>query len=205
MVRGINLVTLLWSEGERVVPCDYRFYNKPNDGVTKNEHFREMLEEAKTRGLQPEMVAFDSWYSSLDNLKAVRKQGWRWLTRLKSNRLVNPDGSGNCAVSEVNLSARGSVVHLKGYGMIKVFRIVTPDGDKEHWATSDTGMQAEERERWANGVWTIETYHRGLKQFCGAEGSQVRSARGQRNHIGELGLTGWALPVLYVHPRLFAL
>lgn len=184
VVRGINLVTLLWSEGERVVPCDYRFYDKPNDGATKNEHFREMVVQAKERGLKPEVVAFDSWYSGLDNLKAVRKQGWRWLTRLKSNRLVNPDGSGNRAVSEVNLSARGSVVHLKGYGMIKVFRIVTPDGDKEHWATSDTDMQAEEREHWANGVWTIETYHRGLKQFCGAEGSQVRSARGQRNHIG---------------------
>lgn len=183
-VRGINLVTLLWSEGERAIPCDYRFYNKPNDGATKNEHFREMLEQAKVRGLQPKMVAFDSWYSSLDNLKAVRKQGWHWLTRLKSNRLVNPDGTGNCAVSEVDLSARGSVVHLKGYGMVKVFRIVAPNGDTEHWATSDTAMQLEERRHWASNVWTIETYHRGLKQFCGAEGSQVRSARGQRNHIG---------------------
>lgn len=184
VVRGINLVTLLWSEGERAVPCDYRFYDKPNDGATKNEHFREMLGQAKERGPKPEIVAFDSWYSGLDNLKAVRKQGWRWLTRLKSNRLVNPDGTGNRAVSGVNLSAQGSVVHLKGYGMIKVFRIVTPDGDTEHWATSDIDMQAEEREHWTGSVWTIETYHRGLKQFCGAEGSQVRSARGQRNHIG---------------------
>lgn len=184
VVRGINLVTLLWSEGESAIPCDYRFYNKPNDGATKNEHFREMLEQAKLRGLQPEMVAFDSWYSSLDNLKTVRRQRWHWLTRLKSNRLVNPDGTGNRAVSKVDLSARGSVVHLKGYGMVKVFRIVTPNGDTEHWATSDTDMQAEERQHWASNVWTIETYHRGLKQFCGAEGSQVRSARGQRNHIG---------------------
>lgn len=184
VVRGINLVTLLWSEGDCAIPCDYRFYDKPNDGMTKNEHFREMLGQAKLRGLQAKMVAFDSWYSSLDNLKVVRKLGWHWLTRLKSNRLVNPDRTGNRAVSEVALSACGSVVHLKGYGMVKMFRIVTPNGDTEHWATSDTNMQAEEREYWASNVWTIETYHRGLKQFCGAEGSQVRSARGQRNHIG---------------------
>lgn len=143
-----------------------------------------MLGQAKLRGLQPEMVAFDSWYSSLDNLKAVRKLGWRWLTRLKSNRLVNPAGTGNRAVSKVKLSARGNVVHLKGYGMVKVFRIVAPNGDTEHWATSDTDMQAAEREHWAGDVWTIETYHRGLKQFCGAEGSPIRSARGQRNRIG---------------------
>lgn len=178
------MVTLLWSEGESAIPCDYRFYDKPKDGSTKNEHFREMLRQAKVRGLQPKIVAFDSWYSSLDNLKIVRKLGWRWLSRLKSNRLVNPDATGNRAVSEVALSAAGSVVHLKGYGLVKVFRIVAPNGDMEHWVTSDTEMQAEEREHWAGKVWTIETYHRGLKQFCGAEGSPVRSARGQRNHIG---------------------
>ena len=30
----------------------------------------------------------------------------------------------------------------------------------------------------------IEEYHRGLKQCCGVEKAQVRSARAQRNHIG---------------------
>ncbi len=33
-------------------------------------------------------------------------------------------------------------------------------------------------------VWTIENYHRGLKQFCGVEKCQLRSATAQRNHIG---------------------
>jgi hypothetical protein len=40
------------------------------------------------------------------------------------------------------------------------------------------------REVLAAQVWSIETYHRGLKQFCGAERAQVRAARAQRNHIG---------------------
>ena len=31
---------------------------------------------------------------------------------------------------------------------------------------------------------TVEEYHRGLRQFCGAERSQVRLAEAQRNHIG---------------------
>ena len=31
---------------------------------------------------------------------------------------------------------------------------------------------------------TIEVYHRLLKQFCGVECCQARSARAQRNHIG---------------------
>jgi len=33
-------------------------------------------------------------------------------------------------------------------------------------------------------VWTIENYLRGLKQFCGVEKCQCRSATAQRNHIG---------------------
>jgi len=31
--------------------------------------------------------------------------------------------------------------------------------------------------------WMIETYHRGIKQFCGIERCQARSATAQRNHI----------------------
>jgi putative transposase len=45
-------------------------------------------------------------------------------------------------------------------------------------------MRLAEREQWADQVWTIAEYHRGLKQFCGVERCQVRAARAQRNHIG---------------------
>ena len=92
-VKGINLITLLWTDGEAIVPLDFRVYIHEKDGKTKNDHFREMLERAKKRGLQPSCVLFDSWYGSLDNLKLVTKLEWHFLTRLKSNRLVNPDNT----------------------------------------------------------------------------------------------------------------
>jgi putative transposase len=76
-------------------------------------------------------VCFDSWYSALENLKEIRRLGWRWLTRLKHNRLVNPDGNGNRPVAECAIREAGTRVHLKGYGFILVFRIDTPDGDTE--------------------------------------------------------------------------
>lgn len=184
VVRGINLVTLLWSDGTDAIPCDYRLYDKPVDGLTKNEHFRAMLKTAKERGFHPKFVGFDGWYSSLENLKTVRGFGWHWLTRLKSNRQVNPDGTGNRALHKCDISEDGTVVHLKGYGMIQVFRMVTPDGDTEYWATDVVTMTPQARERVAGQVWRIEEYHRGLKQFCGVERCQARSARAQRNHIG---------------------
>lgn len=184
VVAGINLLTLLWSDGDAAIPCDYRLFDKPVDALTKNEHFRTMLATAKTRGFQPRYVAFDSWYSSLANLKAIRDYGWQWLTRLKTNRQVNPDGTGNRALAECTIREAGTRVHLKGYGFILVFRIDTPDGDTEYWATSDLTMTMGERAEVAKQIWTIEQYHRGLKQQCAAERCACRSARAQRNHIG---------------------
>jgi len=182
--RGINLLTLLWSDGTDAIPCDYRLFDKPVDGTTKNDHFRDLLDTAKARRFQPRYVAFDTWYSSLDNLKAIRTHGWQWLTRLKANRLVNPDGTGNRTLAACAIREAGTRVHLKGYGFILVFRIDTADGDTEYWATSDVTMTMDERETLAGQIWTIETYHRGLKQYCGVERCAARKADAQRNHIG---------------------
>jgi putative transposase len=75
------------------------------------------------------------------------------------------------------------VVWLEGYGLIRVFKIVTIDGDVELSATNKVEMRDLERVKWASFAWTIENYHRGLKQFCLIEGAQVRSRHAWRNHI----------------------
>jgi hypothetical protein len=72
-VRGINLLTLLWTDGDKPVPCDHRLYDKPNDQRSKNDHFASLLNTAPQRGFQPAYVGFDSWYSSLSNLKSIRQ------------------------------------------------------------------------------------------------------------------------------------
>lgn len=183
-VKGINLLTMCWTDGDKNIPCDYRIYDKPNDGKSKNVHFRELLKTAWQRGFAPEYVCFDSWYASLENLKLIRFLGWLWFTRLKANRLVNPDGNGNVALASIEIGKQGRIVHLKGYGFIKVFRTIAKNGDVEHWATNDLEMDELGRLSVAEKTWGIEHYHRGLKQFCGVEKCQARSAKAQRNHIG---------------------
>jgi hypothetical protein len=143
-----------------------------------------MLVMARGRGLAPRCVLFDGWYASLENLKRVRDQGWRWLTRLKGNRLVTPGDRRKRPLDEVAIAAAGTAVHLQGYGMVKVFRIDAPDGGTEYWATDDLGMDEGVRRQHAELGFAIENYHRGLKQDCGAERCQARSERAQRNHIG---------------------
>jgi len=225
VVKGINLLTLLWrssseeatseeatseeatseeatpekSSREAHVPCDFRLYEK--EGKTKNEHFREMLDRASERGFEPEQVVFDSWYSGLDNLKKVRDLGWTFFTRLEKNRKVNPDDTYNRQIQEIEIPEEGRVVHLKGFGFVKVFRTDSTDGDAEdnqpedndteeseeediqYWATNNLEMTEEKREELARRAWGVETYHRRLKQYCGVEDSQCRSARAQHNHI----------------------
>jgi putative transposase len=39
---------------------DFRVYDKPRDDLTKNDHFRAMLERAKERGFEPRYILFDS-------------------------------------------------------------------------------------------------------------------------------------------------
>lgn len=184
VVSGINLITLLWSDGDRHIPCDYRIFDKAKDQLSKNDHFQEMLKTAKQRGFSPRCVVFDSWYSGTPNLKLIRSLEWIWLTRLKENRLVNPDRSGNRAIREIAISESGSVVHLKEYGMIKVFKMVARDGNIEYWATNDLQMNELHRVKFAGEAWAIENFHRGIKQFSGIERCQARSRRAQRNHIG---------------------
>jgi hypothetical protein len=182
-VRGINLITQLWTDGDRKIPVDYRVFNA-HDGKTKHDHFWEMLLVARGRGFTPECVLFDNWYASVDNLKQVAHYGWHWLTRLRGDRVVSPDDRKARKLDDVAVSAEGTVLHLRAYGMVKVFRIDAPDGDTEYWATNDLGMGPVARRYYAEISFAIENYHRELKQNCGVEWCQARSQRAQRNHIG---------------------
>lgn len=186
VVEGISLTTLLWTDGLSSLPCDCRLYEparNKKEQVTKNDHFLAMLRTAKEREFGSRYVCFDSWYSSLENLKAVRGHGWHFLTRLKCNRQVNPDKTGNVAVEDIVIPIERREVHLKGFGFVQVFRIVAPNGDTEHWATSDLKMRENTRAELARQVFAIESYHRQLKQCCGVERAQVRSAKAQTCHI----------------------
>jgi putative transposase len=182
-VNGIGIVNLLWTNAGEYVPVDYRLYAPDHDGKGKNDHFREMLDKAEKRGFTPRYVLFDSWYGSLDNLKAIRKKGWHWITDLKCNRLVATAPHRHVAISDLDLDD-GTVkrVWLKGYGEVMVTRLVLKNGDTRYLASSDLSLTDYEtlvshwRERWP-----IETFHQGLKQTTG-----VGSCSAQRIHAQKI-------------------
>jgi hypothetical protein len=60
VVRGINLESLVWSDGTKIVPVDCRIYAKAEDQQSKNDHARAMFTTAKGHGFVPEVVMVDS-------------------------------------------------------------------------------------------------------------------------------------------------
>lgn len=179
VVKGIGVITLLWTDSERHVPVDFRVYDPDGDGKTKNQHFRDMVDTAIERGFKPACILFDSWYSSLENLKKLRKKGLRWLTQLKKNRLVDCHER----LEDKVIPNTGLRTHLKGYGFIRVFQTDTPKSVVKYWATSEDDLTEEEFDRLRRIRWRIENYHRGLKQHCGVSRCQSRNRTSQITHI----------------------
>lgn len=185
IVKGIGLTSLLWTGTGTSdhLPIDYRLYDPATDGKTKNQHFQEMAKTASFRGFKPKYVLFDSWYTSLDNLKLVRSLGWQWLGGLRKNRVVSIGPQQQTNLEKLAIPPAGRVVHLRGYGHIKVFKSAPTDGRVEYYGTSNLNLTASDVERIYGKRWQIEEYHRGLKQQCGIAKCQSRTDRSQRNHV----------------------
>ncbi len=182
VIKGIGVVNAIWQTGKgNYTPVDYRIWHPSDDGKTKDDHFRDMLSSAKARGLEPEMVVADSWYSSLKNLKSIRSHGWHWVMGLKKNRLVNKPHIQLCAL---DIPDKGLTVHLKGYGFIKVFRFEAKNGRTDYIGTSLIDLTRDKIKSYFGRRWSIEAIHRELKQTCGFGRCQARIGRAIRNHIG---------------------
>lgn len=188
VIAGIGLVNLVWRglESEEFAPVDYRVYDKDTDGKTKNSHFRDMLALAKKRGIQPEAVVMDAWYSSLNNLKSIRSHGWIWVTALRKNRIVNK----NIQIGTVDIPGEGLLVHLRGYGWVTVFKFEAKNGRIDYVATNAENPTRDKVEFFMRARWSIEVFHREIKQTCGIERCQSRSGRAQRNHIF-MAISSW--------------
>ena len=184
-ILGISLVNLLATDGENCIPVDYRIYEGAKSKITKNDHFQNMLETAQQRGFQPRYVLSDAWYSSLENMKAIVKKGWKFIMGIKENRLVNETQGNYVHVSALDWTEKQvRKVWLKGFGFVLVARIVFKNGDTRYMATSDLFLTDYERfSHECKQRWIIEEFHRGIKQTTGIEKCYSILKSSQLTHI----------------------
>jgi hypothetical protein len=189
VVKGINVVTLYYTDGQGLsVPVNYRIVNK-REGKTKHEYFLEMLAEVKAWGLKAETATGDSWYASKNNLNTIKDKGFQGLFALEANRLVSVElETKYVQVQTLDIPQDGLIVYLKQVGRVKVFRTVlkneiryyvmfVPNLDKLDSITWREFQKIHDQH------WGIEEYHRALKQVCNIERFQVRESRAIRTHI----------------------
>ena len=187
-VKGINLVTLYYTDIHgKHQPVNFRVVDKA-EGKTKNDYFLDMLTEVLAWGLEPAFVTGDSWYSCVSNLKRIKNHQIGLLFALESNRLVSVEKGVWVQVQQLEIPEDGLVVWLKNFGFVKVFRTHLKDQVRhyisalpsdEQTASFDQKAFTEQHDR----HWQIEQYHRAIKQVCNIERFQVRSKAAIKNHL----------------------
>lgn len=184
-IRGISLVTLLSTDDTNRMPVDYRVYEGEDSKVTKHNHFLAMLKRAKERGFEPSHVMADCWYASLENMKRIAQYGWKFIFGLKENRLVNEVQGNYVAVSALDWTDRSvRKVWLKGFGFVLVARIVFANGDVRYICTNDLSLVSyADFSKESKKRWSIEEFHRGIKQTTGIEKCYSVKRQSQLTHI----------------------
>jgi hypothetical protein len=144
-----------------------------------------MLDVAKNRGFKAPYVLADAWYGSLENMKHIRDMGWKFVIGIRENRLVNERKGKNASVSSLDWTDKQvRKVWLKGFGFVLVARIVFKNGDTRYVATNDLALtEYASLSEQSKKRWTIEEFHRGIKQTTGIEKCYSIKKQSQLTHI----------------------
>ena len=188
-VKGINLITLYYTDPKgKAVPVNYRLYKK-SDGKTKNDYFREMVLEVFSWGLKPSWVTGDCWYSSRDNLKLLKHHQLGFLMGIAKNRQVSRVEGQYTTVNQLDIPAEGLVVYLKKIGWVKVFKKDFKNEVSRYYVMflpQLKQLQEIPRKdfRECHSIhWGIECYHRAIKQLCGIKQFVVRTTEAIVTHF----------------------
>ena len=187
-VRGINLVTMYYTDVDgKHYPVNFRIVDK-SENKTKNDYFLEMLEELLAWGLKPAMATGDNWYGCAKNLKAIKNDGLGFMFAVKSNRKVSIEKGKWQQVQSLEIPDNGLIVWLKEYGYVKLFRMQLKDQLRHYAVYLPNEEKFNQFDRAAFEIqhdkhWQIEQYHRAIKQVCNIEKFQVRGKQAVKNHL----------------------
>lgn len=187
-VKGINLITLYYTDVIGVsYPINFRLYDK-RDGKTKNDYFREMVNEVQAWGIELAWATGDSWYSSIENLKFLRNEKVGFLFAIANNRQVSIERGTFLQVQKLTIPESGLLVYLKEFGWVKVFCQNFKNEVRHYimYLLEEDELKHIDRKGFRqihDHHWQIESFHRVIKQVCNIERFQVRTESGVRTHL----------------------
>jgi len=207
-VKGINFVTCLYHNRNVSLPIGFELvykterYTDPKDGKekrrssrTKNEMYRDLVQQAVKNQILFKYVLNDIWFASAENMNFVKITLKKdFVMPLKVNRKVALSLSAKQQghyqrVDTLALEPMQPVtVYLEGveFPLLLVKQIFTnEDGSTGtlYLVTSDTTLDG-------NGIttiyqkrWNVEPYHKSLKQNASLEKSPTQTVTTQTNHF----------------------
>ena len=161
---------------------------------------RILIWHAVRAGIDAQVVLFDNWYASRDNLRFFKKLGLSWATRLKKNTKVLYQGQRltvaqlAASVPKANyhyyaqLGARARSFVVTAFGVEIKLTAIKDDSHVERdrvkfLATNLISLTCLEHIEWYRRRWSIECFFRDAKQLLGLSGCQARAVNPILTHI----------------------
>lgn len=207
-LKGINFVTCLYYSLGVSLPVGFELvakterYTDPKSKKekrrsqrTKNEMYRDLVQQADKNQIVFKYVLNDIWFASAENMKFVKiTLKKEFVMPLKANRKVAVSLSAKQAgryqrVDTLELEAMQPVtVYLEdvGFPLLLVKQVFTnEDGSTGilYLVTSDTTLDGNGITMLYQKRWNVEPYHKSLKQNASLEKSPTQTVTTQTNHF----------------------
>lgn len=208
VVKGINFMTALYHRQEISLPVGFALIaktedyvdaktgqNKRRSPVSKNEHYRTLIQQAATNQISFRYVLSDLWFAAAENMMFIKHTVKRdFVMPIKSNRKValswadKQQGRYHRVETLVLADEAVQEIYLESvdFPLLLVRQLFTnEDGSTGilYLTTSDLtlsyhGITTTYRKRWH-----VEPYHKSLKQNASLEKSPTQTVVSQSNHF----------------------
>lgn len=203
-VKGVQFLTALFNTQQMNVPVMVELIKKEKivtdsktgkqkrqSKISKNALFRLMVSQCSSQ-LYIDYVLTDSWFSSSANIKHIVANGLNFIVALKSNRLVALSEQDKLEGKWINIKSLdveqvSMKVWLKGIDFPLLFtRQVFKNGDDTAYLyliSSDLSLSFEQATAIYKKRWTVEQYHKEVKQITSFGKSPTKTVKTQSNHF----------------------
>lgn len=213
MVKGINLLSAFYHtqlDGEAFplrVPIAFETIRKPiwycdletrnekrQSTVTKNELLRNMIEQALRNQLIFRYILADSWYASAENMRFIHRKGKYFIFDLKSNRMAAMSDADRNQGRWTRIDALAIPEDTPVQVWLKDLEIpvilvkqvfINKDASSgvRYLVSNDLSLSGSSSETLFQKRWSVEEYHKSLKQNTAIAKSPTRTLRTQVNHL----------------------
>ena len=207
-VKGINFLTALYHAAEVSLPVAFDLVTKTvkytdpktrkrkrQSALTKNERYRMLLRVAVHNQVQFTYVLNDVWFASSENMKFIKHQLHKeFVMPLKENRkvalsLAAQQHGQYVAVSTLEFQAdttRQIWLEAVDFPLLLTKEVFTNEDSSvgvRYLVSSDLTLSFDQLTKLYQKRWSIEVYHKSLKQNASLEKSPTRTTTTQRNHL----------------------